>query len=233
MSALKYSAHRRVIASKLGSGAVSRISVAASAASLASSCCQPISHRSISTCSIVSPSPRYAFAHSPFADFDASRIACFVVLLAVSAVCSYSSSGSVRGRGWPQRSTGHGSDRYWIYRTTFGRHEVTHGHTLGLVPVRRRLRGLERLRKNSSTGSFVGEMSVAGAKAQFILLALSVRANSCPYYKAPEVEFSRSLWSHLCADGCPVSVQRKVSSSVSSWICCSTLTPAEWPPARL
>ena len=38
---------------------------------------------------------------------------------------------------------------------------------------------------------------------------------------------------YLCAAGCPVSVHRNVSWSVSSWIFCSTLTPAEWPPARL
>jgi len=31
----------------------------------------------------------------------------------------------------------------------------------------------------------------------------------------------------------PVSVHRNVSSSVWSWICCSTPTPAEWPPSVL
>jgi hypothetical protein len=33
--------------------------------------------------------------------------------------------------------------------------------------------------------------------------------------------------------GLPVSVQRKASSSASSWMCWSTLTPAEWPPLVL
>ncbi len=42
VSALKYSAERRVIASKLGSGSESRIPVEASAASRAPSCCQSV-----------------------------------------------------------------------------------------------------------------------------------------------------------------------------------------------
>ena len=60
MSALKYSAVRRVMASKLGSGAESRIPVAARAVNRASSPCQSILPICSSACGMLTPGPRCA-----------------------------------------------------------------------------------------------------------------------------------------------------------------------------
>ena len=64
VSALKYSAVRRVIASKLGSGSESRIPVEASADSRASSSWQSILPVCNSACGIPAPGPRCAVART-------------------------------------------------------------------------------------------------------------------------------------------------------------------------